>query len=637
MSLRKNRIHQCGFSNIDFRTKRDIESLSIFQPWKVPKDFGTMTSIDYKPSYTEGRIIDNLTSNIQSLKNQCDHGLDPKLYATAQFYHKNRISLNMKPKFEIERIAQLDESALGKDIFTGDSMMIADINKYRRERKKKRQRYLDEKAKMKRKLRENITKDKEEKNKEAYTETQLVNIEAEETLENKVDIKKLQEIRLALRRRYASRTNFRKIFKEWDHSIAGEISVYDAYNMINSLSIPINYNETRALLASSNTRGTETLDLKEFMHLIFSDNPALNVDLKKIKYKEEKLYEAGAQVENLKKNMMINILEVNKTDDINFIKTYLRTRVPRFMKNIKEIQERIAYEKEVEEKGIVNPHVIDDNPIKLEDVKSCNKEVLKEALERFHFPERYTKPQVIEAIYNSYGGTNEVEMDVKKFLNDILTEKDANNFFDFPDNYLNRITQKINETEKKISTTAEYLEADNQKKKDLNKEYLDEIKKSNRGLLPKIPTPVKGEINNTKPSTDFIDKVFAKRRENFEALNKAELVFSPHPSIIKENRGKTRFGANPPHKDTFYIIGTEFDKDRYRGNSCEIAHEDKEKKKKILEGRVKVLKKYRENIGRSSKNADIIFDQKEMNTMLKRAKRLYGYELFNKNRNELIE
>ena len=78
-------------------------------------------------------------------------------------------------------------------------------------------------------MKESINKDKRDKNKEAIQETQLVNIEAEETLEGKVDIKKLQEIRLALRRRYANRTNFRKIVKEWDHSIAGEISVYDAH------------------------------------------------------------------------------------------------------------------------------------------------------------------------------------------------------------------------------------------------------------------------------------------------------------------------------------------------------------------------------------------------------------------------
>ena len=47
-----------------------------------------------------------------------------------------------------------------------------------------------------------------------------------------------------------------------------EITVFDAHKMINSFSIPINYNETRALIASSNKRGTESLNLEEFIHLI---------------------------------------------------------------------------------------------------------------------------------------------------------------------------------------------------------------------------------------------------------------------------------------------------------------------------------------------------------------------------------
>lgn len=105
---------------------------------------------------------------------------------------------------------------------------------------------------------------------------------------------KLKEIRLALRRRYAPRTNYRKIFKEWDTGNLGEISVYDAHNMINKLSIPINIDETRALVSSSNTRGTESLDMQEFMHLIFNDNEELNLKVKNIssnlKKQNKKIY-----------------------------------------------------------------------------------------------------------------------------------------------------------------------------------------------------------------------------------------------------------------------------------------------------------------------------------------------------------
>ena len=107
----------------------------------------------------------------------------------------------------------------------------------------------------------------------------------EETIEHKVDINKLKEIRLALRRRYVPRTNYRKIFKEWDKANMGEISIIDAHEMINKLSIPINVDETRALISSSNKRGNETLDMQEFMHLIFDDNDELNLKIKRMSKK----------------------------------------------------------------------------------------------------------------------------------------------------------------------------------------------------------------------------------------------------------------------------------------------------------------------------------------------------------------
>lgn len=212
---------------------------------------------NYQPSYTESKRILSVSQKINKSKNILTTCPNPKEYGGAMFYKKNHISLNPTTNIQTERMAQLDESMVGKERYTGDSMMISDINKYRKERKKKR-RFMEQERMRKLKLQENINKDKEEKNKAAFQETQLVKIDAEETLENKVDIKKLQEIRFALRRRYANRSNYRGIFKQWDHTLNGEISVYDAHEMINSFAIPINYNETLALISSSNTRETQS-------------------------------------------------------------------------------------------------------------------------------------------------------------------------------------------------------------------------------------------------------------------------------------------------------------------------------------------------------------------------------------------
>ena len=54
----------------------------------------------------------------------------------------------------------------------------------------------------------NPLKNKEDINAEAEQETQLVRMKNTVTLEDKVDIAKVKDIRRALRRRYASRSNF---------------------------------------------------------------------------------------------------------------------------------------------------------------------------------------------------------------------------------------------------------------------------------------------------------------------------------------------------------------------------------------------------------------------------------------------
>ena len=38
MSLKRNRTHYSGYTNLDFRTKNDKTSLKLFQPWKIIED-----------------------------------------------------------------------------------------------------------------------------------------------------------------------------------------------------------------------------------------------------------------------------------------------------------------------------------------------------------------------------------------------------------------------------------------------------------------------------------------------------------------------------------------------------------------------------------------------------------------------
>lgn len=626
MTLRRDRIHASGFSNIDYRTKKDEENLKIFQPWKLFSHYGTMNDYGYHISDSLTSKYFDVSRNINKQKNIVSETPDPKTYRSAQFYKSNNIRLNTKALFVDDRVAQLDESFKGKDRYTGDSMMISDITKQRKERKKRRRN--DEKAKRRKiLLQQNIIKDKSNKNKEAIQETQLVKIEAEDTLEGKVDIAKLKEIRLALRRRYANRTNFRKIFTEWGRTTPGEITMYDAHNMINLLSIPINYNETRALIASSNTRGTESLNMEEFMHLIFNDNDAINVDLSKIKFKEEKLLDEGSQVEDLKKNMKTAMMESSKTEDLNFIENYLKTKKPQFLNKLKDME---------------LPH---ENGI-------IEFETFQKVMNTFRLPTKYIIEPMLRIIYDKYKAVDEKNdkkegMDYIKFLDYCVNKKEANDFFDFQTKYLSLVNEKLERIQKVADSQIVNLEKDKAFKESLKTIYEGQIKehKEKEGK-----NSIKNDcitLSHSQPSLDFIEMTFKNREENHKILNEAEARFSPLPSLIKENQAKTRWGATPKHKDTFPLIAAPKDSSMYidetsrfkvRGNDL-IDFVQKERinnrlrAEGIKERKNRALRSYNDFID----FRQAVFETRDATDQVTRAKRLQRYEYLNKMNNEFIQ
>ena len=47
MNIRRDRTHQCGLTNLDFRTKGEIESVDRYNPNLKFADFGTMGKSQY--------------------------------------------------------------------------------------------------------------------------------------------------------------------------------------------------------------------------------------------------------------------------------------------------------------------------------------------------------------------------------------------------------------------------------------------------------------------------------------------------------------------------------------------------------------------------------------------------------------
>ena len=621
MSLKLQRVHRCGYSNIDFRSKGDFESLKLYEPWQIPKEFGTMGKSSYYPSYSQAKKIFSVSKSVNKLKNIVQGSPDPKSYPGVLYYKKNNIKPNIVQEFRVERVAELDENDIGKEKYIGDSMMIADINKSRRERKNKK---IDIKEKIteKKELIQKIEKEKALKNKEAIHETQIVKINAKETLDNKIDLKKVQEIRLALRRRYANRTDIRKIFKEWDLNAIGEITVYSAHDMINRLSIPINYNETRALIASSNTRGTETLNLEEFMHLIFSDNEALKVDLDKFELKDEKLFSEGIESENMKNNLQKSILEMNKNNEILTIKQQLHTRT-----------------------SIINLTALNNNINK----DKCTKEQFKFLMQTLKFPEKYYRDILMDTLFNSYINEDKETMNMTKLCEDCLNMKDENNFSDFKDRVLDNFKGKIINQKNCIDETIKELNFERENRKDLVNSLMQQIeeKKEIEKKINEIEEKKTKEVLNPQPSTSFINKVYKDHRLMYERLNKAEQTFVASPNIGLMEQYKTRFNGNPKHKDTFYMINQDprgsshiNEKERFDVASTRLARyiiEDKEKKRLKDLAKLSTIRKFEDMRREACKTMERIFEQRDLSCQNKRAQRKYDYELLNKIRNEFVE
>ena len=621
MSLKLQRMHRCGYTNLDFRSKGDFESLKLYEPWKIPKEFGTMGKSFYYPSYSEAKKIFSVSKSLNKLKNIVQGSPDPKAYPGALYYKKNNIKPNIIQEFRVERVAELDESALGKDKYIGESMMIADINKYRKERKHKKF-DLKEKFEEKKELIHKIEKEKDLKNKEATQETQLVKINAKETLDNKIDLKKVQEIRLALRRRYANRTDIRKIFKEWDLNAVGEITLYSAHDMINRLNIPINYNETRALIASSNTRGTESLNLEEFMHLIFSDNEALKVDLNKLEFKDEKLFSEGVESENVKTNLQKSLVEMNKNNDILTIKQQLHSRT-----------------------SILNLAALNNNINK----DKCTKEQFIFLMQTLKFPEKYYRDILMDTLFKSYINPDNETMNLNKLCEECLNMKEENNFSDFKDRILTNFKTKIETQEKSVAETVIDLKKEKEDRKELVNYLKKQIedKKEIEKKIKEIEDLKEKEVLNPQPSTAFINKVYKDHRLMYEKLNKAEQTFVASQNIGLMDQYKTRFNGNPKHKNTFYIVsqdpkGSSYidEKNRFNissNNLTDFIKNDKEKKRLKELAKLNTIRKYENMRKEACRTMEKIFEQKNLASLNKRSDRKFQYELLNKQRNEFVE
>lgn len=151
----------------------------------------------------------------------------------------------------------------------------------------------------------------------ADQETQLVRLENRRTLEGKVNLKKVRDIRRAIRRRYATRKNIPKLFQAWDRKSKKKLDSDDIVDMVTKIGIKINKNEAQVLLKSADINNDGLLDIEEFISLIHSDNDVFDVDLKTITDANEDIATTGNNAKEIETKLQKGISNAyeNKLDN----------------------------------------------------------------------------------------------------------------------------------------------------------------------------------------------------------------------------------------------------------------------------------------------------------------------------------
>ena len=127
MNIRKERLHQCGLTNLDFRTKGDAENIDRYHPSLKFADFGTMGKSQFKRLHsvadpkenlklTSGwKTAANITTTPQALYNPAKYESTQEFYSVKGKKSKAPVQIGKRRETELEELKWTDQ------VFTGDN------------------------------------------------------------------------------------------------------------------------------------------------------------------------------------------------------------------------------------------------------------------------------------------------------------------------------------------------------------------------------------------------------------------------------------------------------------------------------------------------------------------------------------
>ena len=382
MSLKKPRIHISGISNIDFKSKKEIEQI-----------FNNFNNYKKKPDKSEEPIDPDQIVHYKSPRPK-----GPNMY-------------NVSLKDAQEQ--------------SGDSLMYANTYNMRKELRLKR-------------LAQNVNKKKTiNALSNEYNSSQNIDsnfIKAELNKENKEsDEIRLKALRRKVHEKLIPHRNIQNIFISWQQNYLknDELSVFELHKRINDLGIPISYNETMGLITLANKRNTNSLNLDEFKNLFFDDSNDIN-DTKNI---------SSIKVP---KNIDSNKLEAEyKTEQNNKYKKYINNKIfDNYNFNILESMLHIKNSNFLKSMNEINDRDNNKNGL-------CDLNTFKTVLDTLRIPEKYKNISIATSIFNEFKVENKDLMNYSNFIERCKNIKNQNNFFEFQNKYLNLLSNKFLDNEKK--------------------------------------------------------------------------------------------------------------------------------------------------------------------------------------------
>ena len=374
MSLKKQRIHITGISNIDYKSKKDIEKIfNNFKNYKIKPD-------------------------------KSNEPLDPTqivVYKKQNPKKPNMYNVSLKDVVEQD----------------GDSLLYADTYKLRRELKLKR-------------LQENVN-NKLKNKKLTQISNDSNNIKSEENKQS--DETRLKELRKKVQSKLIPHKDIRNIFVSWQKNYLknDELSVFDLHKKINELGIPMTYNEAIALISCANKRNTNSLNFDEFKNLFFHESNELN---------------GGKSLSSIKIPEIINTKQIEddyKMEQENKYKKFINNKIfDNFHYNRLESMLHIKYSNFLNSMKEINNQENNNNGL-------CDFQTFKSVLDTLKIPEKYKNFYIAKSIFNEYKIENSDLMNYNEFIERCKKIKKPNNFFEFQNDYLNLLSDKLSETEKR--------------------------------------------------------------------------------------------------------------------------------------------------------------------------------------------